>query len=129
MRRVNWSITSITTSTQCVRKVSDSQRNRSALHKLSFVWPRKVSQEGPPDPDSGRKCFPKIRDIFVDIDTEGQGDLLSNSGTAPTGIASFHFNDGIEEFFGRSSRTRLTTTLGRKQHVVLSFRQHVVEMQ
>jgi len=67
-------------------------------------------------------------DVFVDIHAEGQRDLLGNSGTAPTGIASLHFNDGIGEFFGRSSRTRLTTTLGREQHPVLSFRQHVVEM-
>src|SRR5262249_3263736 len=45
----------------CVRRARDSQRNKSALHKLSFVLPRKVSQDGPPEPDSGRKCFPKIR--------------------------------------------------------------------
>src|SRR5215472_2505973 len=45
MRRVNWSIT---TRTQCVVKVADAHRNKSQLHKLSFVWPRKVSQDGPP---------------------------------------------------------------------------------
>src|SRR5215469_7205610 len=56
MRRVNWSIT---TSTQCVRRLSDSKRNRSLLYKLSLAWPRKVSQDGPPDPD-GRLCFPRI---------------------------------------------------------------------
>src|SRR5262249_13146727 len=42
IRRVKWSIT---TRTQWVLRVADSQRNRSQLHKLSFVWPRKVSQE------------------------------------------------------------------------------------
>ena len=31
---------------------ADSQRNKSQLHKLSFVWPRNVSQDGPAD--SGR---------------------------------------------------------------------------
>jgi hypothetical protein len=51
----------MTTRTQCVRNVNDSQRKRSALHKLSFVWPRNVSQDGPADPDSGRKCIPRIR--------------------------------------------------------------------
>src|SRR5215471_17792481 len=45
MRRVNWSIT---TRTQCVVKVADAQRSKSQLHKLSLVWPRKVSQDGPP---------------------------------------------------------------------------------
>ena len=48
-------------------------------------------------------------------------------GAAPTGIASFHFNDGIDEFFGRSSRTRLTHAFGRKQHAVLSFYEHAVQ--
>jgi hypothetical protein len=51
IRRVNWSIT---TRTQCVFKVADSQRNRSQLHKLSFVWPRKLSQDGPCEPEFGR---------------------------------------------------------------------------
>src|SRR5690242_3036866 len=49
-RRVNWSIT---TRTQCVFKVADSHRNKSQLHKLSFMWPRNVSQDGPPESDSG----------------------------------------------------------------------------
>src|SRR5215472_4380851 len=34
MRRVNWSIT---TRTQWFRNVADSHRNKSQLHKLSFV--------------------------------------------------------------------------------------------
>src|SRR5438128_4736890 len=58
MRRVNWSMTM---STQEVRKVNDSQRNKSTLHKLSFICPSKVSHDGPPDPDSGRKCIAKMR--------------------------------------------------------------------
>jgi hypothetical protein len=47
----------------------------------------------------------------------------------PGRVTSFHFNDGIDQFFGRSLRTRPTATLGRKQHAVLSFRQKVMEMQ
>jgi hypothetical protein len=43
MRRVHWSIT---TSTQCVRRTADSHRKRSRLHRLSFVCPRSVSQDG-----------------------------------------------------------------------------------
>ena len=50
-RRVNWSIT---TRTQCVFKVADSHRNKSQLHRLSLVWPRNVSQDGPRASDSGR---------------------------------------------------------------------------
>ena len=36
------------------RSVADSHRNKSQLHKLFFVWPRNISQEGPPESDSGR---------------------------------------------------------------------------
>ena len=32
-----------------VRNVADSHRNRSILQRLSFMWPRNVSQEGPPE--------------------------------------------------------------------------------
>ena len=44
--RVYWSIT---TNTQCVRRIADSHRNKSTLHRLSFIWPRNVSQDGPLD--------------------------------------------------------------------------------
>jgi hypothetical protein len=68
-------------------------------------------------------------DILVDLDGESQCDLLGNSGTAPVGITPFHFNDGVDEFFVRSLRAGPPAALGREQHVVLSFHQHVVEMQ
>src|SRR5262252_8387017 len=45
IRRVNWSIT---TSTQCVRRLSDSQRNRSRLHKL-FECIRTEIRKGSPE--------------------------------------------------------------------------------
>ena len=67
--------------------------------------------------------------ILVDLDAESQRDLLSNAGTAPAGITPFHCNDGVDEFFLRSLRARPTPALGRKQHAVLSFPQHAVEMQ
>src|SRR5262249_38789979 len=50
IRRVNWSIT---TKIQWVVNVADSHRNRSQLHRLSFIWPRNVSQDGP-ESESGR---------------------------------------------------------------------------
>src|SRR5438128_813900 len=60
-------------------------------------------------------------DVLVDVEAEVQSDLLGNSGTAPGRITSFHFKDGIDEFFCRSLRPRLTPALGRKQHAVLTF--------
>jgi hypothetical protein len=42
--------------------------------------------------------------VFVDLYTERQSDLLSNS-LAPAAIASFHFDDRIDEFFRRASST------------------------
>jgi hypothetical protein len=47
--------------TQWVRSVADSLRNKSTLHKLSFIWPRNVSQDGPPDSGIRRECTAKMR--------------------------------------------------------------------
>src|SRR5213593_3041930 len=55
--------------------------------------------------------------------------VLGNSGTTPTRITPFHFNDGIDDFFSRSFWTRPTPVIGRKQETVLSFDQHVMEAQ
>ena len=44
----------MTTRAQWVRNDADSHLNRSMLQKLSFMWPRDVSQDGPPESDSGR---------------------------------------------------------------------------
>src|SRR5438093_9380783 len=74
-------------------------------------------------------CQNAAYDVFVDVDTEGQRDLRGNSRTAPTGITPFHFNNGIDEFFGWSFRTRPKSVFGGEQHPVLSFDQHLVEMQ
>jgi len=67
--------------------------------------------------------------ILVDGNTESQGDLLGDAGTTPVEITPFQFNDCVDEFFIRSFRARRAPALGRKQHAVLSFGQHVVEMQ
>src|SRR6516165_7786610 len=39
--------------------------------------------------------------VLVDIHAKGQGNLLSNSGTTPGRITSFHLDDGIDYFLGR----------------------------
>ena len=67
--------------------------------------------------------------ILVDCNAESQRDLLGDSGTTPVEIAPFQFNDCVNEFFIGSFRARRTPALARKQHAVLSFGQHVVEMQ
>src|SRR5258705_2536858 len=65
IRRVN---TSITTMTQWLCKSIDSQRNKSTLHRLSFICPIKLSQDGI------GSCLRSIvlrehaaDDVFVDI--------------------------------------------------------------
>src|SRR4026208_2597281 len=40
--------------------------------------------------------------VFVDWDVQSQGNLLSNSRTAPSAIALFCLGDGFDEFSGRS---------------------------
>jgi hypothetical protein len=44
IRREYWSITTIT---QCVLSNIDSQQIRSTDQRLSFMWPIKVSHDGP----------------------------------------------------------------------------------
>ena len=67
--------------------------------------------------------------ILVNLDTESERELLSDAGTAPLGIAALHGNDGIDKLFLRPLRARPMPALGRKQHAVLSFPQHTVQMQ
>jgi hypothetical protein len=67
--------------------------------------------------------------VLVNVHADGQRDLLGDSRTTAGRITSFHFNDGFDQFLGRPLRTRPTSALGRKQHVVLSFGQYVMEMQ
>src|SRR5437660_1550004 len=44
--------------------------------------------------------------VFVDLDVERQGDLLSDSRTAPVGIPLLHFGDCTDEFCARPFRAR-----------------------
>jgi hypothetical protein len=58
------------TKTQYVCNAIDSHRNRSRLHKLSFICSINVSQEGPPSVDVGRKCRTGIRrttSLLIDV--------------------------------------------------------------
>src|SRR5215831_10991565 len=67
--------------------------------------------------------------VLIDLHTESQRDLLSNAGTTPAGITPFHCHDGLDEVFVGSLRAGPTAVFRRKQHAVLSFAQHTVEMQ
>jgi hypothetical protein len=70
------------------------------------MWPRNVSQEGPP----GALSRPVVmgenpsNHVFVDFDLERQGDLLGDSWTAPVGITLLRFDDRTDEFCARPFR-------------------------
>jgi hypothetical protein len=67
--------------------------------------------------------------VLVDCEAESHSDLLSDSGTSPGGISTFHLHDGIDELFGRPFRSWTTPALRRKQQAILSLRQHPVKIQ
>ena len=46
--------------------------------------------------------------ILVDLDAKSQRDLLSDAGTAPVGITTFHRHDGVDEVFLGSLRASPT---------------------
>ena len=49
--------------------------------------------------------------VFVDLDVERQGDLLSDSRTAPMGITLLHYDDRMNELCARSFWAGLPATL------------------
>src|SRR6516225_7745200 len=67
--------------------------------------------------------------VLIDLHTESQRDLLSNARTTPAGITPFHCHDGFDEFSVGALRARPAAAPRRKQHAVLSFAQHTLEMQ
>jgi len=67
--------------------------------------------------------------VLIDLHAKSQRNLLSNAGATPAGISPFHCHDGLDEVVVGSLRARPTAAARRKQHAVLSFAQHDVEMQ
>src|ERR1700733_5378467 len=57
--------------------------------------------------------------VFVNRKVEGQGDLFSNSRTAPAVVPLLHFHNRMDEFCTRSLRAGLGTAIGGEQHAVL----------
>ncbi len=78
------------------------------------MWPRNVSQDGP----SASWFWPVVtgenpsNHVFVDWEVEGQGNLLSDSRTAPSGIELLHLDDGFNEFFAGAIGSGLPSALG-----------------
>ena len=89
-----------------------------------------MSHDGPPDPDSGRLCIPRIRrTTSLSISTPKANVICSAIRGQPHVGLPFHFNDGIDQFFFRTFRTRPTPGMGRKQLAILSFDEQVMEME
>src|ERR1700704_884836 len=97
IRRVN---TSITTMTQWLRSVIDSQRNRSTLHRLSFICPDKAQPGRAIGSCRGPIVFREhpADDVFVVIDAKGVRNLLCDAGTAKARVAAFDLDDRIDKF-------------------------------
>ena len=72
-----------------------------------------MSNEAEPGGPTGTLLRPIVTgenpsdNVFVDRDVESQGNLPSNSRTAPGGITLFGLDDGFDEFSGRSLWTGL----------------------
>ena len=84
----------------------DPQRGRFAPEQIDTPEAvLDVAQEGQPGWTAGVLFRPIVtgenpsNHVFVDWDVESQGDLLSDAGTAPGGIALLHLDDGFNEFF------------------------------
>src|SRR5215469_17068423 len=126
IRRVNWSIT---TKIQWVVNVADSHRNRSQLHRLSFIWPRKRQPRW-----AGIRVRPVVKAqdsanyVLIDLDAKSQSHLLGDSRIAPAGIPPFPLHNRRDEFLTRSLRSRATPNLRREQPAVLSLSQKIMEM-
>ena len=67
--------------------------------------------------------------VFVDVDAEGEGDLLGYSLAAPGVVAPFHFKDRVDQFLRWAFGTWPTDSFRGKQESVLSLDQHFMKMQ
>jgi hypothetical protein len=67
--------------------------------------------------------------VFVDGDVESQGNLLSNTRAAPSGIALLHLDDGFDEFFVGSSGSGLAPAFRGKKQAVLALGQDLLKVQ
>ena len=68
-------------------------------------------------------------DIFVDLDAEGSGNLLSNSWTAKPRISSLHLHNALDNCLGWSSRPRFPLSLRRKESAVFALLERIVKFE
>jgi hypothetical protein len=94
-----------------------------------------MAQKGKPGWTAGFGRRPEMKSqnashyVLVDHDTEGQGDLLRNSGTSPGGIALFHLDDGINNVPSGPFWARFPWGSWRKKEAVFPILQRLVEAQ
>ena len=94
-----------------------------------------VANEGQPGWTTGVLFRPIVagenpsNNVFVDGDVESQGNLLSNSRTAPGGITLLHLDDGFNEFFVGPLWSGLTSVLGGEEQAIFSIPHNLVEVQ
>jgi len=94
------------------------QRGRLAaeqIHTPEAVF--HVTQQREPGGPSGARLRQNVmgenppHHVFVDWDVEGQGDLFSDSRTAPARIPLLHFHNRMDEFCTRSGPTPIDSAL------------------
>ena len=67
--------------------------------------------------------------VFIQFQSERQIDLLGNARAAVARIALFHFDDGVDDFLGRSLWPWFSASARRIQQTIPSFLQGVVELE
>jgi hypothetical protein len=59
--------------------------------------------------------------ILVDLDTEYEGDLLSDAPAAEARVPPFHFDDRCNQFWARPFRAALASPSWRKEQAVFAI--------
>jgi len=55
-------------------------------------------------------CENSPNNIFIEVNSKGQVDLLGDAGTSETGVAALHFDDGRYHFLAWPFGSWLTST-------------------
>ena len=74
-------------------------------------------------------CENSANDVLVDVDTEGQGNLLGNAWASPTWIALLHFNNGTNQIRAWAFRSRPRSAFCGKQKPVFSMNQSAMKVE
>jgi hypothetical protein len=59
-------------------------------------------------------------DVLIDLNPEGESDLLGDARTSPGWIPPFHFQDSIDELLGRTFGSRTLPALRREQQPIFA---------